>query len=94
VSLDTVSQSKQGTVWTPDSATSSWTLLLVAVLIVGLLLVGLVTDLGRRHRARTHAVAQAALRHANEDPSRETPGRWQRPCPAGQVAGGQVDGAP
>jgi hypothetical protein len=46
----------------------TWTLLLVAVLLVGLALLGLLADLAGRDLAHTQAVAEAALRHANEDP--------------------------
>jgi hypothetical protein len=46
----------------------TWSSLLVALLVVGQLLLGLLTDLGRRDLARTQAAAEKALRHANEDP--------------------------
>lgn len=45
----------------------TWALVLVTVLF-GLALLGLLTDLGGRDLVRTRAVAEAALRRANEDP--------------------------
>lgn len=46
----------------------TWFSLLVTVLVVGQLLLGLLTDLGRRDLALTQAAAEKALRRLNKDP--------------------------
>lgn len=49
-------------------ASVTWFSLLVTVLVVGQLLLGLLTDLGRRDLALTQAAAEKALRRLNKDP--------------------------
>lgn len=42
--------------------------LLVAIVVVGLPVLTLLTDLNHRDLARTNAIAEAALRRVNEEP--------------------------